>query len=114
VLGATAVAQLVVYVASGSVAPLADLIHNFGDAATAIPLTTRCPAGGRRPRPRQPGARGPARTRGHAYVRLAVIASALAVGAGAQVADPLIGRAITLVISKITLDSWRTVRGSAR
>jgi cation diffusion facilitator family transporter len=38
VLGLAAVAQLVVYVASGSVALLADLIHNAGDAATAIPL----------------------------------------------------------------------------
>src|SRR5213082_1769919 len=38
VLGLTALLQTVVYVASGSVALLADLIHNFGDAATAIPL----------------------------------------------------------------------------
>jgi hypothetical protein len=38
VLGLTALAQVVIYVASGSVALLADLIHNFGDAATAIPL----------------------------------------------------------------------------
>lgn len=38
VLGLTALAQLAVFVASGSVALLADLIHNFGDAATAIPL----------------------------------------------------------------------------
>ena len=38
VLGATAIAQTIVFVASGSVALLADLIHNFGDAATAIPL----------------------------------------------------------------------------
>jgi len=38
VLGLTAVAQTVLFVASGSVALLADLIHNFGDAATAIPL----------------------------------------------------------------------------
>jgi Co/Zn/Cd efflux system component len=38
VLGLAAVAQLVVYIASGSVALLADLIHNAGDAATAIPL----------------------------------------------------------------------------
>ena len=30
--------QLAIYIASGSVALLADLIHNFGDAATAIPL----------------------------------------------------------------------------
>ena len=38
VLGIAAVAQLAIYLASGSVALLADLIHNFGDAATAIPL----------------------------------------------------------------------------
>jgi len=38
VLAVTAGAQVVVYVLSGSVALLADLIHNFGDALTAIPL----------------------------------------------------------------------------
>jgi cation diffusion facilitator family transporter len=38
VLGVTAAAQTAVFVATGSVALLADLIHNFGDAATAIPL----------------------------------------------------------------------------
>jgi cation diffusion facilitator family transporter len=38
VLSATALAQLLVFVLSGSIALLADLIHNFGDAATAIPL----------------------------------------------------------------------------
>jgi cation diffusion facilitator family transporter len=38
VLGATAVAQTFVFVLSGSVALLADLIHNFGDALTAVPL----------------------------------------------------------------------------
>jgi divalent metal cation (Fe/Co/Zn/Cd) transporter len=38
VLGAAAVAQLLVFVATGSVALLADLIHNFGDALTAVPL----------------------------------------------------------------------------
>jgi len=38
VLGATAIAQLGIFIASGSVALLADLIHNFGDAATAVPL----------------------------------------------------------------------------
>lgn len=38
VLLATAVIQAVVYFATGSVALLADLIHNFGDALTAIPL----------------------------------------------------------------------------
>jgi cation diffusion facilitator family transporter len=38
VLGLTAAAQAAVFVASGSVALLADLVHNAGDAATAIPL----------------------------------------------------------------------------
>ena len=38
VLGLAAVAQTVVFVVSGSVALLADLIHNFGDALTAVPL----------------------------------------------------------------------------
>ena len=38
VLGVTAVAQLAIFVATGSIALLADLIHNSGDAATAIPL----------------------------------------------------------------------------
>jgi cation diffusion facilitator family transporter len=38
VLGLTAAAQAVVFALSGSVALLADLIHNAGDAATAIPL----------------------------------------------------------------------------
>ena len=37
-LGATAVAQLVVVLITGSVALLADSIHNFSDALTAIPL----------------------------------------------------------------------------
>jgi len=38
VLTATAVAQAAIYVATGSVALLADLIHNAGDALTAVPL----------------------------------------------------------------------------
>jgi len=38
VLGLTALAQVAIYLSTGSVALLADLIHNFGDAATAIPL----------------------------------------------------------------------------
>jgi cation diffusion facilitator family transporter len=38
VLGATALVQAAIYVASGSVALLADLIHNAGDALTAVPL----------------------------------------------------------------------------
>jgi cation diffusion facilitator family transporter len=38
ILGVAAAAQLAIYLVSGSVALLADLIHNFGDASTAIPL----------------------------------------------------------------------------
>jgi cation diffusion facilitator family transporter len=38
VLGLTAAGQAIVFVVSGSVALLADLIHNAGDAATALPL----------------------------------------------------------------------------
>lgn len=38
ILAITAVLQLVVVLASGSVALLADTIHNVGDAATAVPL----------------------------------------------------------------------------
>jgi cation diffusion facilitator family transporter len=173
VLGATAALQAGVFVASGSVALLADLIHNVGDAATAIPLgiafllrsevaerraglfvvlaifVSACVAGYeavlRLVEPQRPshlvavavaGAVGflgnivaaQIRTRAgrrlhsaaliadgdharaDAYVSLAVVASAAAVAAGAQVADPLIGLAITLVILRITAQSWRTVR----
>jgi cation diffusion facilitator family transporter len=38
VLLATALAQAIIFAATSSVALLADLIHNFGDALTAIPL----------------------------------------------------------------------------
>ncbi len=38
VLTGAAVAQTAIFIASGSIALLADLIHNFGDAATAFPL----------------------------------------------------------------------------
>jgi cation diffusion facilitator family transporter len=173
VLGVTAAAQALVYVLSGSVALLADLIHNAGDAATAIPLgiafalrsaraerwagmavvlailISACVAGyeaisrlihpetvdhlgalaaagaigfagnwlAARVRTRA-GRRldSPAliadgnHARADAYVSLAVIASAAVVAIGIPVADPLIGLAITLVILRITLHSWQTVR----
>jgi cation diffusion facilitator family transporter len=38
ILGVTAALQLLVFVLTGSIALLADLIHNFGDALTAVPL----------------------------------------------------------------------------
>jgi cation diffusion facilitator family transporter len=173
VLGLTAAAQTIVFVASGSVALLADLIHNFGDAATAIPLAiafalrspraerwaglavvlaifaSACVAGYeallRLIEPREPehlaalavagilGFAGnsiaaivrsraghrldsPAliadgdHARADAYVSLAVVASAAVVALGLDVADPLIGLAITAVILRITWQSWRTVR----
>jgi divalent metal cation (Fe/Co/Zn/Cd) transporter len=177
VLALTALAQVAVFVASGSVALLADLIHNFGDALTAIPLgiafamrshvaerraglavvaaifISACVAGieavQRLVHPMAPahlgllavaGAIGyggnfaAARIRlsaGHrlespalvadgnharadAYVSLAVVASALVVALGAPIADPLIGLAITVVILRITWQSWTTIRGSSR
>ena len=39
-MAATAAVQAAIYVATGSVALLADLIHNAGDALTAVPLGT--------------------------------------------------------------------------
>jgi len=174
VLGLAAAGQAVVYAASGSVALLADLIHNAGDALTAVPLAvafalrseraerlaglavvaaifvSACVAGfeaiSRLIHPSAPGAlwalagagvlgyagnrlaarirlragrrlRSPAliadgeHARADAYVSLAVIASALAVAAGAPILDPLIGLAICAVILRITWQSWRTVRG---
>jgi Co/Zn/Cd efflux system component len=43
---------------------------------------------------------------------LGVIASAAVVALGIQIADPLIGLIITLVILRITWDSWNTVRSA--
>jgi cation diffusion facilitator family transporter len=43
------------------------------------------------------------------FVSLGVVASAIVVAFGARIGDPLIGLAITLVILRITCDSWRTV-----
>ena len=43
-----------------------------------------------------------------------MIASAVAVVVGVPIADPLIGLAITLVILRITWQSWQTVRGHHR
>jgi divalent metal cation (Fe/Co/Zn/Cd) transporter len=48
-----------------------------------------------------------ARTDG--FVSLGVLTSAGLVALGAQVADPIIGLIITLVILRITWQSWRTV-----
>jgi cation diffusion facilitator family transporter len=173
VLGGTAVAQALVLVASGSVALFADLVHNAGDAATAIPLgiafalrseRAERVAGGfvvlailvsalvagyesidRLIDPHRPDALGAlaaaglagtagnllaarirtraghrldspaliadgAHARADAYVSLAVVVGAGAVAAGLDLADPLIGLAITVLILRITWQSWETIR----
>jgi cation diffusion facilitator family transporter len=173
ILGLTALAQVAIFVFTGSIALLSDLIHNFGDAATAIPLgaafllrserAERCAgyfvvlaifasacvaayeAVVRLIDPQDVehfGALAAAgligyagnwlaaivRTNaGHAldspalvadgnhakadaYVSLAVVAGAAAVAFGFQLADPLIGLGIGVLIMRIAWQSWRTVR----
>jgi cation diffusion facilitator family transporter len=172
VLLLTAVLQMVVFIATGSVALLADLIHNTGDALTAIPLAAafllrsvraerragyfvvatiffsaavagveavdrllhpqqidhllalagagvigfvgneiaaqvRLSAGHRLNSPALVADGNHARVDG--LVSLAVVAGAGAVAAGLDVADPLIGLVISLVILRITWSSWKTV-----
>jgi cation diffusion facilitator family transporter len=173
VLGVTAVLQAIIFAASGSVALLADLIHNAGDALTAVPLgiafflrsaraeqiagycvvlaifVSACvafyEAVDRLLHPQElshlwalaaAGAAGflgneiAARVRLHAgrrldspalvadgnharidgFVSLGVVLTAALVAFGLERADPIVGMAITLVILKITWDSWRTIR----
>ena len=109
VLLATAVFQAVVYVLTDSVALLADLIHNAGDALTALPLGAafllRSLAAERRA--------------GFAVVGAIFISACFAAGfaierliAPQQLRHELaLGLAITAVILRITWQSWRTVRG---
>ena len=175
VLGVAAVAQLLIFLLSGSVALLADLIHNFGDALTAIPLgiafflrsvrgeklaglavvlaifVSACVAlyetilrfvhphhlthlwvlagagvvgfvgneiaaqvrlrAGKRLASAAMDADGK-HARIDGFVSLGVVASAIVVGLGVSIADPIIGLVITVVILKITWDSWRTVRAA--
>jgi cation diffusion facilitator family transporter len=178
ILLATAVVQAIVYVGTGSVALLADLIHNGGDALTALPLgaafilrsargerwagfavvaaifisacfaagfaverlvnphalqhtlalalaglvgfagneiaaQVRLRAGRRLHSPALVADGQHARVDG--FVSLGVVASAIVVSLGLQIADPIIGLAITATILHITWQSWRTVRaGSGR
>ncbi len=175
VLATAALAQTAVFVASGSVALLADVIHNYGDALTALPLGVafflRSPRGerwagvavvlaiavsacvalyetvqrfihpehlthlglvalagaigfagnelaaryrlraGRRLNSPALVADGQ-HARADGIVSLGVVASAGLVALGATVADPLIGLAITILILRITWQSWRTVSGA--
>jgi divalent metal cation (Fe/Co/Zn/Cd) transporter len=175
VLALAAGAQAAIFAASGSVALLADLIHNFGDALTAVPLGIAFFLGSRRGEklagyvvvlaifvsacialyetidrlinPRtlthlwvlasagvigfvgneiaaQVRLRGGRRldspaliadgnhARVDAFVSLGVVASAVVVALGFPRGDPIIGLIITLVILKITWDSWRTISAS--
>jgi cation diffusion facilitator family transporter len=177
ILAVTAAVQALVFALSGSLALLADLIHNGGDALTAIPLgiafalrsqhaerlaglavvaaifISACVVAYeailRLIHPSTPGhllvlvlagaigfagnwlaalVRTRAGRRLHspaliadadharvdAYVSLAVIASALAITAGVSILDPVIGLGMTVVILRITRESWHTVRGHAR
>ena len=43
------------------------------------------------------------------FVSLGVVASAVVVALGFQVDDPIIGLAITLIILRVTWQSWQTV-----
>ena len=45
-------------------------------------------------------------------VSLGVVLSAIAVGLGVQVADPIVGLLITVLILRITWQSWTTIRNS--
>ena len=47
--------------------------------------------------------------RADGYVSLGVIASAVVVSLGLEIGDPIIGLLITLVILRITWQSWRTI-----
>ncbi len=47
------------------------------------------------------------------FVSLGVLASATAVALGARIADPTIGLILTVIILKITWDSWRIVTTTA-
>lgn len=46
------------------------------------------------------------------FVSLAVVVSAITIALGVKVGDPIIGLVITLIILRITRDSWRTVRSA--
>jgi len=77
VLGATAVAQFVVVLASGSVALLSDTIHNFADALTAIPIGIAFLAGRRLPNRRYTYGYGRGEDVAGLFVLLAMALSAL-------------------------------------
>src|SRR5216684_4402630 len=76
-LAATAMLQLFVVLISGSVALLADTIHNFGDAATAIPLAIAFVFAKRKPSPRFPYGYGRVEDFAGIVVVLTILSSAI-------------------------------------
>jgi len=80
VLGVTAVAQLVVVLLTGSVALLADTIHNFSDALTAIPLWAAFVLGRRPATRRFTYGYGRAEDLAGVFIVLMIAASALVAG----------------------------------
>lgn len=79
-LGATAVLQLVVVLTTGSVALLADTIHNFADASTALPLWLAFSVGRRAANRRYTYGYGRAEDLAGVFVVLVIAASSLAAG----------------------------------
>jgi divalent metal cation (Fe/Co/Zn/Cd) transporter len=110
VAGATAVERLVnpQDVESLAAVVLAGLL---GFAGNWVAATVRLRAGARLGSPALVA--DAAHARADAYVSLAVVAGALAVAAGLRAADPLIGLAITVVILRITRQSWVAVRAGS-
>jgi len=79
-LMATALLQALVVWLSGSVALLADTIHNFGDASTAIPLWIAFMLARLRPTKRFPSGYGRAEDFAGVLIVLTILASALVAG----------------------------------
>jgi cation diffusion facilitator family transporter len=79
-LMATAILQLVVVLISGSMALMADTIHNFGDAATAIPLWIAFMLAGWKPTKRFTYAYGRVEDLAGVAIVLIILFSAIVVG----------------------------------
>ncbi|ROR91835.1 cation diffusion facilitator family transporter [Nocardioides aurantiacus] len=80
VLGVTAIAQAVLVVVTGSVALLADTIHNFSDALTAVPLWIAFALSRRRPNDRYTYGYGRAEDLAGIFIVLMIAASAAVAG----------------------------------
>jgi cation diffusion facilitator family transporter len=101
VLGATALVQLAIVATSGSVALLADTIHNLTDALTAIPLLIAFRLGQRPPSPRYPYGLHRAEDLAGVAIVLTILASAVFTGLEAfeRLADPRVPERLGLVLT---------------